>query len=674
MMNDNMSVSGRTTVQSAESVLKPLEEVAHKAGAAVGVERPNLPCPIPRPFLKHIADSADVKKIPMAYLPELAAEIRQKIDQTVQQTGGHLASNLGVTELTIALHRVFDFPHDRLIFDVGHQIYPHKLLSGRYHQFETLRQKNGISGYPNPHESEYDIFTTGHAGCAVSSALGISVGDRLMGRSRRCVAVVGDGALTSGLVFEALNHTGELKEDLLVILNDNGISISPTTGALSATCSNIRANHLFQHATTKGKALLEKIPYVGNKVEKLAEHALEAVNRATQTTPGAIFMDLGFHYYGPVDGHDIEMLARWLTEMKTIKGPKLLHVVTRKGYGLPWAAKDPIAWHGARPYEVEGTEARVKEGAPTSPPYTKIISDAIVNLARTNEKIVAITAAMPDGTGLASFQKAFPKRYFDVGICEQHAISFAAALARSGLHPIACIYSSFMQRSVDQVMHEISLQDGLPVVLCLDRAGLVGDDGPTHHGIFDIAYMRSFPFMTLISPKDQPEAEAMVQWAVASGLPVAIRYARENVPSRPLAETLNPIQLGKGEIVRHGEKVAVLGYGSEVAQAMVAATMIEKQNGLKITVANARFCKPFDGQLLAELIATHDRVITAEDHQLMGGFGCAALETANDLGIDARKISRLGIPDRYIQHGPRAWQLAQCGLDAEGIVRAALAE
>ena len=670
-MREQAALTG-TGVQ-AESLLKPFEEAAHKAGAAVGAERPVLDCAIARPFLKHITGSADVKKIPVEYLGELAAEIREKINDTVQTTGGHLSSNLGVTELTIALHKVFDFPNDRLILDVGHQVYPHKLLTGRYEQFHSLRQKGGISGYPNPHESEYDLFMTAHAGCSVSSALGMAVGDHIQGRQNHCVAVVGDGALTAGLIFEALNHAGDLKEDMLVILNDNGCSISLTTGALSATCSDIRKSHIFKQVKGKGKEFLEKIPFVGKDVERFAEHAFEVVNRAAHA-PGSLFRDLGFRYYGPVDGHDIPALIRWLTEMKSVKGPKLLHVATNKGHGLPWAAKDPVTWHGAKPYEVEGSQARVKKSAPTPPAYTKVISDAIINVARTDDKLIAITAAMPDGTGLVNFQKVFPKRYFDVGICEQHAVCFSAALAKSGIHPVACIYSSFLQRAVDQLMHEISLQDGLPVVLCLDRAGVVGDDGPTHNGVFDLAYMRAFPFFTLIAPKDQPEAEAMVKWAVASGKPVAIRYPRDNVPAVPLTPELKPIEFGKGEIIRHGEKVAILAYGAQVVHAVEAAETIEKRTGLKITVANARFCKPFDQQLLADLMTRHERVITVEDHQLMNGFGTAALEAANELGLDTRKIKRLGIPDRFVDHGPRKWQLAQCGIDAEGIAKAALAK
>ncbi|MGD0090090.1 MAG: 1-deoxy-D-xylulose-5-phosphate synthase [Planctomycetota bacterium] len=672
---------------SADAFLKPLGEVVHKAGAAVGAERPIVPCPIARPFLEHLRGPEDVKRIPAVYLGELAIEIRERIDETVQRTGGHLASNVGITELTVALHRVFDFSQDRLVFDVGHQVYAHKLLTGRYAQFHTLRQRGGISGYPNPHESAYDLFMTGHAGCAVSSVLGLAIGDHMQGKPGQCVAVVGDGAFTAGMVFEALNHAGGAKENVLVVFNDNGCSISPTTGALSATCSDIRAMHFFKEWRARGKGFLEKIPYVGKDVERLTEQALDAISRATHA-PGAIFLDLGFQYFGPVDGHDIDALVRWLTEMKSRPGPKLLHVVTRKGYGLPWAAKDPTKWHGARPYEVDGEEADFLAGAPAPPSYTKAVSEVLINQAHADEKIVAITAAMPDGTGLASFQKVFPKRYFDVGICEQHAVCFAAALAKSGLKPVLCVYSSFLQRAFDQLMHDISLQDGLAVLLCIDRAGLVGDDGPTHHGVFDIACLRALPHFVLAAPKDQLEAEALVKWALGSGKPVALRYPRDNVPAMPLSSPLlqpdgkspdqscealcQPIELGKGEVLLRGEKAAVLGYGATVTQAMDAAALLRQRHGQRITVANARFCKPLDAGLLAELLAGHERLITVEDHALMGGFGSAVLEEANRLGLDSRKLVRLGIPDRYIEHGTRKWQLAQCGLDAEGIAKAVL--
>ena len=653
---------------SADSLLKT---AAHKAAGALGAEAVDIPCEIPEPLLDHIKGHDEVKKIPMALLPKLAQEIRTKIHETISQTPGHFASNLGVVELTIALHRVFDFRKDRLVLDVGHQGYPHKMLTGRAHLFHTLRQENGLCGYPHPHENpEYDLFNTSHAGCAVSSILGLAVADRKLGRHNKCVAVVGDGAMTAGLVFEALNHSGHLKEDLLVVFNDNGCSISQNTGALSATCSRVRKTGIFKKARQKGKALIESIPYVGKDVEKFAEGVFGAASHLTHS-PGALFLDLGFQYFGPVDGHDFESLHEWLEEMKQHPGPKLLHVITQKGRGFPWSEQDPVTWHGGKPYEVRGDTAFFKKPAKPKPPdYYQVISGAVVDAAKENPKIVAITAAMAEGTGLAKFLEAFPERYYDVGICEQHAICFSAAMAKGGLKPVACIYSSFLQRAVDQLMHDISLQDGLPVVLCLDRAGLVGDDGPTANGVFDLAYMRALPFFVLMAPKDGAEAAAMVHWAVKQNSPIAIRTPKEGVPAEPLTPEVAPLQLGKGEILRQGQKVALLAYGAEVVQALRAAEKIEKESGLRITVANARFCKPLDGELVESLLTTHERVFTLEDHQLLNGFGSAVLEEANLRGLDTRKLTRLGIPDRFIPHGSRSWQLKQCGLDAESIAAA----
>ena len=669
-MNNPGALSSKT--EAADNLLKPFEEAAHKAAGAIGAEA--LPCDIQEPFLNHIKGHDEVIKIPMTLLPKLAHEIRTKIHETISQTPGHFASNLGVVELTIALHRAYDFRKDRLVLDVGHQGYPHKMLTGRANQFHTLRQENGLCGYPHPHENpEYDLFNTSHAGCAVSSILGLAVADRKLGRSTHCVAVVGDGAMTAGVVFEALNHSGHLKEDLLVIFNDNGCSISQNTGALSATCSNIKKSGMFKKAREKGRELLERIPYVGRDMEKFAHDVMGAASHLTHS-PGAMFLDLGFQYYGPVDGHDFESLQEWLAEMKSVKGPKLLHVITQKGRGFPWSETDPVTWHGGKPYDVKGETAIFKKPSQPKPPdYYQVISDAVVESAREDLKIVAITAAMEEGTGLVKFHKAHPERYFDVGICEQHAVCFAAAMAKGGLKPVACIYSSFLQRAVDQLMHDISLQDGLPVVLCLDRAGLVGDDGPTANGVFDLAYMRAFPFFVLMAPKDGREATEMVRWALKQNKPIAIRTPKENVPTEPLAKEFIPIELGKGEIVRRGENIAFLAYGAMVVQAIHAADKLEKERGVKVTVANARFCKPFDSELLANLVNSHDRVITVEDHQLMNGFGSAALEAANELGLDTRKIRRLGIPDRFIAHGSRKWQLAQCGLDADGLVKAAVA-
>ena len=644
-------------------------DLIKKAAGVIGAEAED--CPVPQPFLEHIQSAEDVRNIPSSLLPKLALEVRHKIHESVSKTGGHLASNLGVVELTIALHRAYDFKKDRLVLDVGHQVYTHKLITGRAKKFHTLRQQGGLSGYPNPRESEYDLFHTAHAGCSVSTILGLAEADKKSGSDAHSVAVLGDGALTAGLIFEALNHAGHIGSDLLVILNDNGCSISPTTGALSATCSDIRVTHFFRKFRDRGKEVLEKIPYVGKDASRLATNVFDAATRLTHQ-PGSIFMDLGFRYFGPIDGHDMMALERWLQEMRTITGPKLLHVVTHKGYGLPWAAQDPVTWHGAKPYEVEGQTASFKKSTSPAPPaYTKVISGAVVEAARENPKVVAITAAMPDGTGLTRFQKEFPDRYYDVGICEQHAVCFAAALAKGGLRPVAAIYSSFLQRAVDQLMHDISLQEGLPVLLCIDRAGVVGDDGPTHNGVFDIAYMRCFPHFVLVAPKDAAEAKAMVQWSLAQDKPVAIRYPRDVAPDS-LTPDCRPIELGKGEILKQGEGIALLGYGATVEQMMLAAEQLEQEHNKRVTVANARFCKPLDGPLLDQLFNNHARVITAEDHQLQNGFGSAVLEEACERGLDVRKLRRLGIPDRYVEHGRRPWQLADIGIDAPGIVAAAL--
>jgi 1-deoxy-D-xylulose-5-phosphate synthase len=661
--------SGALEAGGVEPAGRLPSDLIKKAAGVIGAEAEA--CPVTQPFLEHIQGAEDVRKIPLSLLPKLALEVRHKIHESVSKTGGHLASNLGVVELTIALHRVYDFRKDRLVLDVGHQVYTHKLITGRAKQFHTLRQKGGLSGYPNPRESEYDLFHTAHAGCSVSTILGLAEADKKAGRDALSVAVVGDGALTAGLVFEALNHAGHIGSDLLVILNDNGCSISPTTGALSATCSDIRVTHFFRKFRDRGKEFLEKLPYLGKDASRLATNVFDAASRLTHQ-PGAIFMDLGFRYFGPIDGHDLVALEKWLKEMRAVTGPKLLHVVTHKGYGMPWAAQDPVTWHGAKPYEVKGGTASFKKSdAPAPPAYTKVVSGALIEAAKEDPKVVAITAAMPDGTGLINFQKEFPDRYYDVGICEQHAVCFAAALAKGGLKPVACIYSSFLQRAVDQLMHDISLQEGLPVVLCIDRAGVVGDDGPTHNGVFDIAYMRCFPHFVLVAPKDGEEARAMVRWALAQDRPVAIRYPRDVTPD-PLTPGRRPIEVGKGEILRQGEGVALLGYGATVAEMVAAAELLEKEHGKRVTVANARFCKPLDGELLERLFGGHDRVITAEDHQLQNGFGSAVLEEACERGLDARKLVRLGIPDRYVEHGRRSWQLADIGIDAPGIVAAAL--
>ncbi|MBE7464891.1 MAG: 1-deoxy-D-xylulose-5-phosphate synthase [Planctomycetes bacterium] len=666
VMSGNQGVLGNQA-SSASS-----DEILRKAAQIIGAEEADIPCPIPQPFLDHIKGHEDVVQIPMALLPKLAHEIREKIHASVKVTGGHLASNLGVTELSIALHRVFDFRKDRLIMDVGHQVYPHKMLTGRAGRFHTLRQADGLAGFPDHREDPvYDLFHTSHAGMATSMTLGMAIAEHRRGLKNHHIALVGDGAMTCGATFEALNHGGHIHEDMLVIFNDNGCSISANVGALSSTCSKIRKTGIFKRAKDFGREVLEKMPY-GKNAERIAEQMLGVASHLTHS-PGAIFMDLGFRYYGPVDGHDFESLHEWLEEMKSIKGPKLLHVVTHKGRGLQWAEEDPINWHGAKPYEVQNGTAVIKKSSKPAPvDYCNVVSDTILKRAKADKNIVAITAAMAEGTTLSKVRSELPDQFIDVGICEQHATALAAAMRKGGVNAVACIYSSFLQRAVDQLFHEVSLQDGIPITICMDRAGLCGDDGATANGVFDLAYMRAFPHFVLMAPKDGVETEAMVNWAIDSDKPCFIRTPKE--PSAlAMTKEFKPLELGKGEIVRQGEgQVAFLAYGAMVVRCMQAAEKLEKEHGIKATVANARFCKPLDTELVAQLLDGHQQVFTAEDHQLQNGFGTAVLEACNDLSLDTRKITRLGIPDLYVYHGKRDWQLAQVGLDCDGIVASVL--
>lgn len=673
-MSSDQGILGTNAEGHAENLRKAADAAVHKVARTIGAEEGDVACEVAQPFLENIRGPEDVKKIPMPLLPVLAEEIRFKIHSAVKENGGHLSSNLGVTELWIALHRVFDFSVDRVVADVGHQIYPHKLLTGRASRFHTLRQANGIAGFPDHREDPvYDEFHTSHAGVAVSSTLGLAAGDHRQGIGSHCVAIVGDGALTAGLTFEALNHAGHIKEDILVIFNDNGCSICPNVGALSEMSSKVRKTGLYKRAKHMGKSVLERLP-LGHQAEKLAERVMDAASHFTHPA-GAIFKDLGFEYYGPIDGHDLEDLHEWLGYMKTVKGPKLLHVVTHKGRGMKWAEEDPYSWHGGKPYEVKGGTAVLKKASKPKPPdYCQVVTDAILAKAKEDPKVVAITAAMAQGTGLKTFRKELPDRFYDVGICEQHATAFAAALAKTGVKAVACIYSSFLQRAVDQLFHEISLQDGLPVTICMDRAGLCGDDGATANGVFDLAYMRAFPHFVLMAPKDGHEAVEMVRFGIDLEKPVFIRTPKEPVPAEPLTAAFRPLELGKGEIVREGKGIALLAYGGMVVRSLQAAEKLQKEHGLDITVANARFAKPLDGDLVQQLMETHDAVFTVEDHQLQNGFGSAVLEEANDRGLDTRKITRLGIPDLYVYHGVRDWQLAQVNLHADGIAASVLAK
>lgn len=622
-------------------------------------------------LLDKINSPADLKALPIEGLQMLATEIRNEIVQTVVRNGGHLGSNLGVIELTIALHYVFDLSVDRALWDVSHQTYTHKLLSGRRARFHTLRQLNGLSGFNNRRESAYDPFTCGHAGTAISTALGILCGDELAGRKRRVIAIAGDGALTCGMTFEALNQCGALQKNLLVILNDNKMSISKTVGALANYLNTIRLAPLYQEIKDELHHLLDKLPIVGQPMEKAIEH-LKASIRAS--FGGMLFEALGFHYYGPIDGHDLPLLIETMRKVSRIKGPVLLHIVTEKGRNYEAALNDPFRLHGVGPMRVH--DGKVDTGESAVPvTFTDVFSRSVVELARTEPKLVAITAAMPDGTGLIRFEKEFPTRFFDVGICEQHAVGLAAGLATAGLRPVAAIYSTFLQRAIDQVFQEVCLQP-LPVVFAIDRAGIVGEDGPTHHGVFDISLLRSLPNLQIVAPCDAETLEMMLRWAITQDLPVAIRYPRTEVPRREDAiwrdRPAEDIRAGRAVVLRSGDAGAIIALGSMVYPALNAATQLAAQ-GIRLTVVDARFAKPIDVSLFTRLCDELPFVLTVEENVLAGGFGSAVIEEVRAAGGQFGKVYSMGIPDRFIQHGPRSVLLHSLGLDAEGIARMAIA-
>jgi 1-deoxy-D-xylulose-5-phosphate synthase len=608
-------------------------------------------------YLDKINSPADLRTIPLADLPTLAQEIRERIIEVVSRNGGHLGSNLGAVELTIALHYCYDFSADRLVWDVGHQAYTHKLLTGRRDRFDTLRQKHGISGFPSSAESVFDPFTTGHSGTSISTALGLACGDAALGRTRKIVACIGDGSIASGVAFEALNHAGQLGRDLLVVLNDNEMSIAGTVGALASYLNRVRTAESYRELKQEVHRLLDALPVFGGRMSAVIERVKDAVRRSM--IDGAMFEELGFRYYGPLDGHDLAKLIATLTEIRKLSGPVLLHVLTQKGRGHPEAVGDPHRLHSTPPCDPD-EDAHLERSA--RPSYTKVLSGALVDLGQRDDRVVAITAAMPDVT--CAFAEAFPCRHYDVGICEQHALGLACGLAAAGLRPIVAIYSTFLQRAYDQVFQELCLQRA-NVLLAIDRAGIVGADGPTHHGVFDVAYLRHLPEMKLLAPKDGPELAAMLAFALSLDGPAAIRFPREDVPE-PMPQA--PIELGRAQLLREGRDIVLWAYGAMVSRCMHAADLMAAQ-GLSATVVNARFAKPLDADLLLRLA---DRpIITVEDAALCGGFGSAVVEQLNAAARDAR-VTRLGIPDSFVEHGPRAELLAQIGLTPQGIANCGL--
>jgi 1-deoxy-D-xylulose-5-phosphate synthase len=614
-------------------------------------------------LLETIQHPRDLRKLPVDQLKHLASEMRQRIIDVVGSNGGHLASNLGVTEMTIALHYCFDFEKDHLLLDVGHQCYPHKLLTGRNARFESLRKAGGISGFPDPSESPFDSFKVGHAGTAIATAVGLAQADQMFGRDCRTVALVGDASIVNGLAFEGLNQAGLLKRQMLVVLNDNSWGISRSQGALATYLSKFRTSSLYEEVKQRAQQMLPRVPIVGKPVFDMIDALKEGI-KAT-VSPHQVFEHMGFIYVGPVNGHDIPHLIHLLEVLRDVQHPVLLHIHTNKGQGAEFAKADPDGFHSPHPFRIESGKVTLQKGSGKS--WTRAFADALIEAAREDSRIVALTAGMPAGTGLDLFAREFPTRFRDIGIAESATVDIAAGMTKAGLRPVVCIYSTFMQRAFDQVFQEVVLQ-GLPVVFCMDRAGLVGGDGAVHHGFLDIAYLRSLPNMTLAAPADESELRAVLRFAIQHSGPVAIRYPRADVPESTGESP--PFVPGESRLMVPGRDATILAYGSTVSAAIDAAELLATDN-VCVRVINARFAKPIDTRMLQTVIASDHPIITVEDHGVTGGFGAAVLEAAADLRLPTERIQRLGIPsDRLIPQGSRAGQLAECGIDAAGIAAA----
>ena len=616
-------------------------------------------------ILPRISSPHDLRRLSDAELQLLAADMREALCSVVSDRTAHFASNLGVVELCIALHQVFDFTQDRLIWDTGHQVYPHKLITGRFHEFPSIRQKGGLMGYPNPAESEYDLFMTGHAGSSVSTVLGLKAGDDLLGNDhRKSVAVIGDGAFPSGIVFEAMNNAYGLEKDLLVILNDNKMGICPRTGGLAKYLDKARTAPFYDELKKDVAWMLKQVPVVGGGVEKVLVQCKEALKASL--TGGMLFEELGFRYIGPIDGHDLKTLRQYLQMVKDLKGPVLLHVFTEKGHGFEPACADPVMFHTPPPFERKADEViSIKKSSNRA--YTDVISDALYAEMRTNPKVAVITAAMCEGNKLGKVRADFPDQFFDVGICEGHAVAFAGGMAKAGMRPVVDIYSTFLQRSFDQIFQEVALQN-LPVTFCMDRAGLVGADGPTHHGAYDNTWMRVFPNMVVMAPADERDTREMLHFALQHPSPTSLRYPKTNAVE--IARPHSPIELGQAEVFDWGQDGTIIACGTLLGNCLQAAARLRSE-GLDVGVVNARFIKPLDTEVICRAVQETGFVITVEESALLGGFGSAVLEAISSAGLSSSHVRCLGIPDRYIQHAERAEQLAEVGLDVDGIVRVA---
>lgn len=612
-------------------------------------------------LLDTINSPDELKKISASKLPAVASELRTIIIDTCAKNGGHLAPSLGVVELTIALHRVFNSPVDKIVWDVGHQAYAHKILTGRREQFGTLRTLNGISGFPKRAESPCDSFDVGHSSTSISAATGFAVARDLAGRKNKVVAVIGDGSMTGGIAYEGINHAGHLNKDQIVILNDNEMSIAENVGALSNFLIRTASSEFVHRFKKDVESFLNRLD-VGKSMLHVAKKAEESFKGLF--TPGMLFEAFGFDYIGPVDGHDLPKLIDTLESVKKFDHAVLIHVLTKKGKGYKPAEENPSLFHGVGPFDIATGKVLKGKGGATS--YTALFGSTLSKLAAEDDTIVAITAAMPDGTGLTGFAKEYPDRFFDVGIAEQHAVTFAAGLAASGLHPVFAVYSSFLQRAYDQVFHDVCLQN-LPVTFALDRAGVVGNDGPTHHGAFDISYLRHLPNMTIMAPKDENELQHMLATAVSCGGPATVRYPRGNGYGIALDQTLKPLALGKSEMLREGTDAALLALGTMVYPALECAGELKEQHGLDLAVVNVRFVKPLDAGMILELARTCPCLVTIEENVLPGGFGCAVLELLEESGITDVRVLRLGYPDAPIPQGEQHELRAMLGLDAAGI-------
>ncbi len=618
------------------------------------------------PLLAQIDNALVLHELSLRELKQLAGEVREVLCNLVTNRSAHFASNLGVVELCLALHSVFDFRQDRLLWDTGHQIYPHKLVTGRYHEFGALRTREGLMGYPNPAESEYDLFMTGHAGCSVSTALGLKSGDDLLGQTdRHAVAVIGDGAFASGIVFEAMNHAGGLKQNLLVILNDNKMSICPRVGGVGSYLDRLRTNPFYTGLKTEVTRILTHVPLLGDPTERFLAQLKEGIKAGLHG--GMLFEELGFRYLGPIDGHDIVVLRKYLKMVRELEGPILLHVVTEKGHGYQPAADDPVYFHTPPAFRDENGQAVPHQHGET-PAYTHYARDAIREQMLRDSRVTVLTAAMCQGNKLEPLRDEFPARFFDTGICESHAVAFAAGQTKAGLRPIVDIYSTFLQRSFDQIFQEVALQN-LAVTFLLDRAGLVGSDGPTHHGVFDIGYLRIFPNLTVMAPGDAHDLSAMLEFALKQNSPCSIRYPK--AAAELVAGPRTELELGRAEVLSWGSDGVLLCCGTLLSTCLQAAERL-REEGLDVGVVNARFVKPLDREIVERAVRECAFVVTVEEGALMGGFGSAVLEAASDAGLDTSRVRRLGVPDRFIEHAERHEQLAELGLDAAGMVRLCL--